>query len=390
MNDERVYLDHAASAPLRRSAAEAMVAAMAITGNPASLHTSGRRARALLEDAREDVADALGAHPTEVVFTSGGSEADSIAVLGGLRARRAERPRVVAGATEHPAVVGVIAEVPGASLAPVDSDGRVELAALAALLGDDVGVVSVQVVNNETGTVQPLDEIAEACRRHVAWFHTDAVQAPGHVAFDFSASGADLASVSAHKAGGPVGIGALLMRRDVRLPAYGLGGGQEGGVRSGTQAVLLAMGFAAALREAVTGLPAEAARLAALRTRLAVGILEQVGAVTVNGGAAVSPAILNVTIEGTRADDVLLLLDREGVDASTGSACRAGVHQPSEVLLAMGRSVGEAGASVRFSLGHTTRPDDVDRLLAVLPGAVTTARAASGASSGEPRRRGER
>ncbi|MDA8437572.1 MAG: cysteine desulfurase family protein [Propionibacterium sp.] len=378
MSRPRVYLDHAASAPLRRSAVEAMSAAMGVTGNPASLHGSGRRARALLEDAREDVADALGAHPTEVVFTSGGSESDAIAVLGGWRARRETRPRVIVGATEHPAVIGVTGEVPGTVVAAVDADGRLDVEALAARLGDDVGVVSVQGVNNETGTVQPIAGIAGAAHRHGAWFHTDAVQAAGHLRVDFGGSGADLASVSAHKVGGPVGVGALLVRREVRLPPYGLGGRQEGGVRSGTQAVMLAVGFAAALREAESARETESARLAGLRARLVDGIVDGIVGVRVNGGVHVSPAIVNLTFEGTRADDVLLLLDREGIDASTGSACRAGVHQPSDVLLAMGRTVAEAGASIRFSLGHTTGAADIERLLGVLPGIVATARDASG------------
>ncbi len=386
VDDQRLYLDHAASAPLRAEAAEAMTAAMAVAGNPASLHASGRRARALLEDAREDLADALGAHPSEVVLTSGGSESDAIAVLGGWRARHGERPRVVVGATEHPAVIGSLDTLPGGVVAGVDGDGRLDVDALRALLGDEVGVVSVQAVNNETGTVQPIAAVAEAAHRHGAWFHTDAVQAPGHLRFHFADSAADMASVSAHKVGGPVGVGALLVRRDVRLPPYGLGGRQEGGVRSGTQAVMLAAGFAAALRVAVDAQGGESTRLAGLRGRLVDGILARIGAVRVNGGDEVSPAIANLTFAGTRADDVLLLLDREGIDASTGSACRAGVHQPSEVLLAMGRSPAEAGASIRFSFGHTTGPDDVERLLGVLPRVVESARAAFERDDARPRR----
>ena len=375
MNGERTYLDHAASAPLRTVAVDAMLGVAGAVGNPASLHASGRRAKALLEDAREALASALGAHPTEVLFTSGGSEADSIALTGGSLARRAERPRVLVGATEHPAVLSAAERLPGVEVVPVDADGRVDAAALDATLGDDVAVLSVQAVNNETGTLHPVADLAQAAHRRGAWFHTDAVQAPGHIPFDFGAAGADLASFSAHKVGGPVGIGALLVRRGVRLPPYGLGGGQEGGVRSGTQPVLLATGFAAALAEAVAEQRDEAVRLGRLRARL-VSALAPVDGLRVNGGDAVSPAILNVTVAGTRADDVLLLLDREGIDASTGSACRAGVHQPSEVLLAMGRSAADASASIRFSFGPTTSDADIARLLAVLPGAVERARAA--------------
>ncbi len=378
MNGERLYLDHAASAPLRSGALAAMLDAAGVVGNPASLHASGRRAKALLEDAREALATALGAHPLEVVLTSGGSEADSIALWSGWSARRTERPRVLVGATEHPAVLAAAGRIPGTTVVPVDADGRIERPALGSLAGPDVAVLSVQAVNNETGTLHPVADLAEEAHRHGAWFHTDAVQAPGHVPFDFGASVADLASVSAHKVGGPVGIGALLVRRGVRLPPYGLGGGQEDGVRSGTQPVLLAAGFAAALREAVAEQAGEAVRLSSLRSRLVAGLLGSVDRIRVNGGDGVSPAILNVTVEGTRADDVLLLLDREGIDASTGSACRAGVHQPSEVLLAMGRTPAEASASIRFSFGPTTADADVERLLGVLPGVVAAARDAFG------------
>ena len=377
MEGERSYLDHAASAPLRPVAAQAMVAAMGVLGNPASLHASGRRAKAVLEDAREVIAEALGAHPGEVLLTSGGSEADSIALLSGSLARRAHRPGVLVGATEHPAVHSALERVPDARVVPVDADGRVHPGELRTLLGDDVGVVSVQAVNNETGTRQPIQALAEEAHRHGAWFHTDAVQAPGHVPFDFAATGTDLASVSAHKVGGPVGVGALLVSRAVRLPPYALGGGQEGGVRSGTQPVLLAAGFAAALAEAVGRQRDESVRLAGLRARLTAA-LARLSGTRVNGGDDVSSAILNVTFAGTRADDVLLLLDREGIDASTGSACRAGVHQPSEVLLAMGRTPAEAAASVRLSFGATTAAGDVEHLLEVLPGVVERARGASG------------
>ncbi|MDO4783907.1 MAG: aminotransferase class V-fold PLP-dependent enzyme, partial [Propionibacteriaceae bacterium] len=320
------------------------------------------------EDARDALAAALGAHPSEVVFTSGGSEADTIAVLGSTAARRA--PALVA-ATEHPAVRGATAS--GAQLWPVDTDGRVRLDQMPA---GEFSVVSVMGVNNETGVHQPVAEVAELARSRGAWAHSDAVQQAGHEPFCFASSGLDLASVSAHKIGGPVGIGALLVRREVGPAATGLGGGQERKLRSGTQPAMLAASFAAAMTEAVAQLDQARARYLAWRGRVldvALGLPEVRSA---SAEAPSSPHIVNLTFAGLRADDLLVLLDAAGIDASVGSACQAGVHQPSEVLLAMGRTAHEALASVRFSFGHTTTDADIDRLLAVLPDAVARARAA--------------
>lgn len=357
-----------------------MIEAMEVVGNPAAQHAAGRRAESALEDAREHLAAALGAHPLEVVFTSGGTEADAIAVSGGVAARRSARPRTLIGATEHPAVLLLAREATGgnaaAEVVPVDADGELDVGALGAALGEDVGVVSVQWVNNETGVIQPVEAIADLTHRAGAWFHTDAVQAVGHLPVDVSAGPADLVSVSAHKLGGPVGIGALVVRRGVTPAPWGPGGRQEGGVRSGTQAVMLAAGFAAAAEAARAQQEVETARLDALRERLVAGILGTVPASRING-VRTSCAIVNVTVEGARADDVLLLLDRAGIDASAGSACRAGVHQPSEVLLAMGRTEAQASSSVRFSFGWTTTDADIDRVLAVLPDVVERARRAS-------------
>lgn len=370
----RTYLDHAASSTLRPGARAAMVSALAIGGNPSSVHAGGRRAKAALEDAREQVAEALGALPGEVLFTSGGSESDSIAVLSGMAARAAERPRLVVGATEHVAVAGAAERWARLTKAPVDGDGVVSASDLA--LDGDVGLVSVMAVNNETGTMQPIADLAEQAHRAGAWFHTDAVQAIGHVPFHFGHSGADLASASAHKFGGPVGSGVLLVRRGLTLPPYGLGGRQEGGVRSGTQSLALATGFAAAAAEAVAEQAAEFERLGLLRRRLVDTVRSTIDKAWVNGGEQVSPTIANFTFTGTRADDILLLLDQAGIDASTGSACHAGVHQPSEVLLAMGRTAEQASSSVRFSFGATTRAADIDALVSVLPDVVSRARAA--------------
>lgn len=370
---ERSYLDYAAGAPVEATVVAAMAEAFAAAGNPSSLHGSGRSARRLLEEARESLAADLGARPGEVVFTSGGTEANNLALLGSLRPGR---DQVAISVIEHPSVAAV-RERAEAVVLPVAADGHLEPAALPELLSHRTAVVSVMWVNNETGAVQPVAELADLARSVGAYAHTDAVQAFGHLEVDFAATDLDLLSVSAHKLGGPVGIGALLVRRGLSLRPVGFGGGQEARLRSGTVPVALAVGFAAAARAAVARREAEAARLAALRDRLIGTVTATVPAATSNTVAPSSPAIVNLTFSGTRADDLLLLLDAAGIDAATGSACSAGVHQPSEVLLAMGRTLAQASASLRFSFGPATTDADVDRLLAVLPDAVERARKAA-------------
>lgn len=388
----RSYLDHAASSPMVPEAMAAVSACLGLTGNAASLHSSGRAARSVLEDAREEIADDLGAHPTEVVFTSGGTEADNLAVQGSWRARPrgsagtagavvGQRGRMILSAVEHPAVAETMASLAGegadVALARVDGDGVLLVDALAELLTVPTMLTSVMWVNNETGTVQPVPRAAELAHRAGSWSHSDAVQAVGHVPVRFAESGLDLMSVSAHKVGGPIGIGALLVRRQLPLRAYAFGGGQERELRSGTTAPALAAGFAAAVHRAVTGLAEESRRLERLaeRLRYAVGLL---GGVC--NGRPGSPAIVNASFADARADDVLLLLDADGIDCSSGSACTAGVHQPSPVLLAMGRSEVEARESLRFSLGWTTSATDLSRLVQALPKAVERARRARSAS----------
>jgi cysteine desulfurase len=383
---EPVYLDHAATSPLRPEALEAFVAASGLVGNASSLHRPGQRARRRLEEAREELAAAVGASPSEVIFTSGGSEADTIAVLGGWEAGRSRgRSRCLVSAVEHPAVKGAVSR--GAEVLPVGAEGVVSLGALEETLDEAVAVVSVMWVNNETGVVQPVSEVRELAGAVGAWMHTDAVQALGHVPVDFGAGGVDLMSLSAHKIGGPVGVGALLARRLVVPAAVGLGGGQEREVRSGTQPVALAAAFARAASVAVGELGAEVSRVSGLRDRVAEACVAAGGRVNSwprPAGTGVpsgplpegAPHIVNVTFDGVRADDLLFLLDQRGIAASVGSACRAGVHQPSEVLLAMGRTPDEATQSLRFSMGWTTTPSDVDRLVAVLPEALLVARSA--------------
>lgn len=369
-----VYLDHAATSPMRVEAIEAMTRHLTLVGNPSALHVAGQRARRIIEEAREEIAAALGASPSEVVFTSGGSEADSIALIGGMAARHGHgRVRCLISAVEHPAVLGMTDR--GAEVLAVSAAGAVDVEAATALLGPDVGVVSVMTVNNETGIAQPVQEIREAAQHHGAWVHADAVQSLGHGTLDFLSSGLDMMSLSAHKAGGPVGIGVLLVRRAVKPMMIGLGGGQERDIRSGTSTVALAASFAAAVVAATSNLAMESARLRGMQRRI-TGVCLELGGEANSALEVGAPHITNVTFPGIRADDLLFLLDQRGIFASVGSACRAGVHQPSEVLLAMGRTTEQASATLRFSTGHSSTEDDIDQFLSVLPEALERARSA--------------
>lgn len=371
------YFDHAASSPLRASVSEAMASAWNIQGNPSSLHGSGRRARAIIEEARERLAGAIGADPVEVVFTSGGTEADNLAVLGSARAgARRGRPDVAAAATEHVAILEAIGSLgEHGRLLNVDNSGVVAGDDLAAL-DERVALLSVGWVNSETGTVQDPARTVQAAHRVGALAHSDAVQALGHVGVHFHDSGLDALSLSAHKVGGPVGIGALVLARSAPIDPTSYGGGQERRLRSGTAPVALAVGFATAVEHAVAERESEATRLGVLRARL-VGGLAALPEVQLHDAARVSPAIVHATFARCRADDLLLLLDEAGVEASTGSACSAGVHQPSHVVLAMGRPEADAVSSLRFSLGPSTDADDVAFLLQALKRALPRARAAA-------------
>jgi cysteine desulfurase len=370
------------------AALDAYVAAAREIGNPSSLHAAGRGARRLVEESRERVAAALGARPSEVVFTSGGTESDNLAVKGIFWARRAAEParvRVVASAVEHHAVLDAVdwlGQQEGAAVTslPVDGAGLVDPAALAELVRrrrDEIAVISVQWANNEVGTVQPVAELAAIAAEAGIPFHTDAVQAVGQIPVDFTASGAAALTVTGHKLGGPVGVGALLLGRDVPCTPLLHGGGQERDVRSGTLDTPGVVAFAAAVEAAVRGREEYAARVAALRDDL----VERVRAVVpdaIRNGAATDrlPGNAHFSFPGCEGDALLLLLDAQGVYCSTGSACSAGVAQPSHVLLAMGADDARARSSLRFTLGHDSTKADVDALLAALPAAVERARRA--------------
>jgi cysteine desulfurase len=383
------YLDHAATTPMLPEAAEAVAAALLDTGNPSSLHAAGRKARRVVEESRERVAAAIGAKPYEVVFTGGGTEADNLAIKGIYWARRAADPRrrrVLASAVEHHAVVDSVewlARHEGAEVSwlPVDRLGRVHPDTLRAALDDGgpetVALVSVMWANNEVGTVQPVAALAAVAAEHGVPFHTDAVQAVGVLPVDAGAAGVDALTLTGHKLGGPVGAGALVLGRDVDCAPLLHGGGQEREVRSGTLNTAAIVGLAVATETAVAARPETAARVAALRDELVAGVLAVVPDAVLSGDPVDRlPGNAHFGFPGCEGDSLLMLLDAHGVQCSTGSACSAGVAQPSHVLVAMGLDPEHARGSLRFSLGHSSGRADVAALLDALPGAVERSRRA--------------
>ena len=389
-----VYLDHAATTPMHPAAIEAMTAVLATVGNASSLHGTGRVARRRMEESRETLAKLLGARPSEVVFTAGGTESDNLAVKGIYWARRDAEPRrrrIITTAVEHHAVLDSVewlAEHEGAEVTwlPTASDGSVAPAALREALQehDDVALVSVMWANNEVGTIMPLAELASVAAEFDVPMHSDAVQAIGQIPVDFTASGLSAMSIAAHKFGGPTGVGALLLRRDTACVPLLHGGGQERDVRSGTPDVAGAVAMAKAAEVAIEGMESTSARVQVLRDRLVDGVLSSIDDVALNGatGAQRLPGNAHFTFRGCEGDSLLMLMDAKGVECSTGSACTAGVAQPSHVLIAMGADPASARGSLRLSLGHTSVEADVDAALEVLPGAVDRARQAALASSG--------
>ncbi|MFC4331483.1 cysteine desulfurase family protein [Streptomyces andamanensis] len=384
------YLDHAATTPMLPEAAEALTAALGLTGNASSLHASGRRARRTVEESREILAEALGARPSEVVYTSGGTEADNLAVKGLYWARRAADPartRVLASPVEHHAVLDAVhwlGEHEGATVEylPVDSHGRVHPEALREAIARDPGDVALATVmwaNNEIGTVLPVRELAEAAAEFGVPLHADAVQAFGQVPVDFAASGLAAMTVSGHKIGGPYGIGALLLGREYTPVPVLHGGGQERHVRSGTLDVPAVASFAVAGRLAAEQREWFAREIGALRDDLVTAVRSAVPDAILGGDPAPGgrlPANAHFTFPGCEGDSLLLLLDAQGIECSTGSACTAGVAQPSHVLLATGADPDLARGTLRFSLGHTSTEADVEAVARAIGPAVERARAA--------------
>jgi cysteine desulfurase len=396
MTDDDVYLDHAASTPMYPEAVAAMTRQLTHLGNPSSLHASGRAARRVVEESRETIARSLGCRPGEVVFTSGGTESDNLALKGLFWARRADDPRrtrILSSSVEHHAVLDPLHwlaehEAADVELLPVDEQGRLDLAAFRAALERDPGsvaLVSLMWANNEVGTVQPLTEVVRLAHEHDVPVHTDAVQAVGQVPVDFAACGVDALTLTAHKVGGPYGVGALVVRRELDVTPQLHGGGQERDIRSGTIDTPAIAGFAAAVELAVTRQVDHAARVAALRDDLVRRVLEVVPEACLNGDPDPAPdhrlpGNAHLTFPGCEGDSLLMLLDARGIACSTGSACSAGVPQASHVLLAMGRDQEQARSSLRFSLGHSTTAADVDALVAAIGPVVERARAAGAAA----------
>ena len=367
----------------------ALQASLTGAGNASSLHSAGRRARRVVEESRESLAESLGARPSEVVFTSSGTESDNLAVKGIWWARQAADPRrrrILASAVEHHAVLDAVewlVEHEGATVdwLEVDETGRVHPDVLRAAIEQDpsdVALATVMWANNEVGTVQPVRQLADVAHEHGVPLHSDGVQAVGQLPVDFAASGLDALTVTGHKFGGPLGAGALLLSRETACTPLLHGGGQERDVRSGTLDTPSVAGLAAAAQVATRRQPEVAARLTALRDDLVERVRDAVPGAVLNGarGAGRLPGNAHFSFPGCEGDSLLLLLDARGVEVSTGSACSAGVARPSHVLMALGADEADARSSLRFSLGHTSTGADVDALLDVLPAAVERARRA--------------
>ncbi|ACV09368.1 aminotransferase class V [Jonesia denitrificans DSM 20603] len=394
------YLDHAATTPMVPAAIAAYAEQLAVVGNPSSLHAAGRRARSVVEAAREELASIYGCRPSEIIVTSGGTEADNLAVKGIFRARRAQdgrRSRIVISAVEHHAILDpahALAQDDGAQVValPVDERGLVDPLALEAELREhasDTALVSVMWANNEVGTIQPIAELAQIAHRYGIPMHTDAVQAAGHLAVNFQDSGVDALTVTAHKIGGPVGVGALIARRDLEMYPVLHGGGQERQVRSGTIDAAAIHSWRVAAVQVASELPARVERERELRDQLLARIVEAVPDAQVRGVDPQGPdahmrlsSIAHVTFPGCEGDSLIYLLDSHGVQASTGSACQAGIPQPSHVLLAMGLDELTARGALRFSLGATSTQEDIDHVIEVLPTVVERARRAGLATTG--------
>jgi cysteine desulfurase len=379
----RVYLDHNATTPPAPEVVEAMVRALGdLFGNASSIHAYGQSAKAALDDARTEVARLIAAEPGDIVFTAGGTEADNLAIRGVVDAAGPSRTRVIVTAVEHEAVINTARALgrrgTPVTVLPVDAEGVVRPSVFEDALGGDVAVASVLLVNNETGVIQPIEELARHARTRRVVFHTDAVQAVGKIPVDVAALGVDLLSLSAHKFGGPKGAGALWVRRGTPMAGVITGGRQERNRRAGTENVPAIVGLGAAARLARAKLAEESIRQTRLRDHLEAAILATVPGTAVNGGGARRvPNTSNIAFERVEAESLLIALDLEGIAVSTGSACSSGTLEPSHVLRAMGLPPRRVQSSIRFSVGATTTADEIARVLAVLPALVQRLRAVS-------------
>ena len=380
----RIYLDHNATTPVDAAAAEAMMGALQhLFGNASSVHYYGQQAKAAMDDARSAVAALIGGEPAEIVFTSGGTEADNFAIRGVAEALEATgRRHLVTCGIEHEAVLntfkGLARRGWKTTVLPLDQTGILLPDRLRDAVTDETALVSIMHANNEIGTIQPIAELAAIARARGALFHTDAVQSAGKIPVDVRALGVDLLSVSAHKFYGPKGTGALWVKRGVRLSPFLFGGKQERNRRAGTENVAGVVGTGVAAQKAMQKMPQEAARLSALRDRLESGILASVPNTEVNGSRdARVPNTTNISFDRIEAESLLIALDLEGIAVSTGSACSSGTLEPSHVLKAMNLSSHRAQNSIRFSLGASNTEEQIDRVISILPRVVTKLRSLS-------------
>ncbi|HAF10048.1 MAG TPA: cysteine desulfurase NifS [Chloroflexi bacterium] len=383
----RVYLDHAATTPVDPEVAEFMAQVLTeVPGNPSSIYAEGRQARALVDRSREEVAAAIGAEPAEIVFTSGGTEADNLALRGVLKAREGEADGIVTTAIEHHAVLDTAHDLEAhgqarVTVLAVDRDGRVSPDAVRAAIDDRTALVSVMHGNNEIGTLQPIAAIGTLCREAGVTFHSDAVQTVGALEIDVRVLPVDLLSVNAHKFYGPKGVGALYVRTGTRIATVQTGGGQEKGRRTGTENVAGVVGLGAAMRIAVARRAAESARQGVLRDRLIAGIASRIPDATLTGHPIERlPNNASFCFRGTQGEALVVSLDLEGFSVSSGSACTSGSTDPSHVLLALGLERDLAQGSLRLTIGRDTTTADIDRLLDALPPIVARLRTASGAA----------
>jgi cysteine desulfurase len=384
----RIYLDHNATTPVDPAAADAMTRALQhLFGNASSVHYYGQQAKAAIDEARSEVAALIGAEPAEVIFTSGGTEADNFAIRGAAEALEGTgRKHVITCGIEHEAVLNTFKALARrgwrTTVLPLDARGIVSPDRLREAITDDTAVVSIMHANNEIGTIQPIAELATIAHARGALFHTDAVQSAGKIPVNVRSLGVDMAALSGHKFYGPKGIGALWVKRGVRLAPFLSGGKQERNRRAGTENVPGVIGMGVAATRAMQKMAAEAVRLAALRDRLENGILSAVPNTDVNGSRESRvPNTTNISFDRIEAESLLIALDLEGVAVSTGSACSSGTLEPSHVLKAMGLSSHRAQNSIRFSLGESNTEEQIDHVIEILPRIVTKLRSLSAVGS---------
>ena len=389
----RVYFDNAATTPISEVALQAFINQSRELGNPSSLHTFGRNARRELEQAREKLAELVDAHSTEIIFTGSGTEANNLALKGLFWQRNSEDPKkrlIVISGFEHHAVLDPanwLAETNGAELIqiPVTSDGFVEVDKLEKLLSEraaEIALISVMHANNEVGTIQPIKNISKMASQYKIPVHTDAVQSLGKVELSFKDLDVFAMTLSAHKVGGPVGVGALVLRKGFDITPLMHGGGQERDIRSGTMNAAGIVSFVAAAQAAIRDLDSNRSRVFELRNKLISAIQEQIPDATLNGvfSGETLPGIANISFPNTESDSLLVLFDAEGIACSTGSACSAGVQEASHVLIAMGRSNEQARSSLRFSLGTANTDSDIEYLRTCIKRVIERARAAHSVS----------